>query len=66
MKTSMIDLQTSTLTLSFWNMSRNGRKRSWDGATTDGTVTTTSIIYHRLSDVSRGRRVIAAQVVAHH
>lgn len=30
MKTSMMDLQTSTLTLSFWNMSRNGRKRSWD------------------------------------
>lgn len=29
MKTSMMDLQTSTLTLSFWNMSRNGRKRSW-------------------------------------
>ena len=28
MKTSMMDLQTSTLTLSFWNMSRNGRKRS--------------------------------------
>lgn len=25
----MMDLQTSTLTLSFWNMSRNGRKRSW-------------------------------------
>lgn len=30
MKTSMMDLQTSTLTLSFWNMSRNGRKRSWE------------------------------------
>lgn len=29
MKTSMMDLQTSTLTLSFWNMSRNGRNRSW-------------------------------------
>lgn len=29
MKTSMMDLQTSTLTLSFWNMSKNGRKRSW-------------------------------------
>lgn len=28
MKTSMMDLQTSTLTLSFWNMSRNGRNRS--------------------------------------
>lgn len=28
-KTSIMDLQTSTLTLSFWNMSRNGRKRSW-------------------------------------
>lgn len=38
MKTSMMDLQTSTLTLSFWNMSRNGRKRSWERATTDGTV----------------------------
>lgn len=30
MKTSIMDLQTSTLTLSFWNMSRNGRKRSWE------------------------------------
>lgn len=33
MKTSMIDLQTSTLTLSFWNMSRNGRKRSCETKT---------------------------------
>lgn len=38
MKTSMMDLQTSTLTLSFWNMSRNGRKRSWDRATTNRSV----------------------------
>lgn len=29
MKTSMMDLHTSTLTPSFWNMSRNGKKRSW-------------------------------------
>jgi len=28
MKISMMDRHTSTLTLSFWNMSRNGRKRS--------------------------------------
>lgn len=28
MKTSMIDLHTSTLTLSFWNMSRKGRNFS--------------------------------------
>lgn len=33
MKTSMMDLQTSTLTLSFWNMSKNGRKRSWETET---------------------------------
>lgn len=29
MKTSMMDLQTSTLTLSFWNMSKKGRNFSW-------------------------------------
>lgn len=31
----MMDLQTSTLTLSFWNMSRKGRKRSWRERTKD-------------------------------
>lgn len=53
MKTSMMDLQTSTLTLSFWNMSRNGRKRSWERPTTDRTVKASQVIYHWLYEVSR-------------
>lgn len=54
MKTSMMDLQTSTLTLSFWNMSRNGRKRSWDRATTDGTVKTTKVTDYLTSPEGKG------------
>lgn len=64
MKTSMMDLQTSTLTLSFWNMSRKGRNRScrteksksWKCSSTDCTGITVCSSSCRNSPWRRGRR----------